>query len=211
MAGKENGVESEYDGFSGYGGHLGLFYKISDALSLGFTARTEVPIEMDGSVEILGNKLDSQVELTLPYAFTLGIGYQPDQKSTITFSASYSLYNHLDEITIKTEGQGPVHVPTGYTNNWFLGLGMEHRTERRLVFRCGLTYDQGATRGKGLSPKTNDVQKLTPRIGFGYPMTDSIEINLAGLIVFGFEEEYESRKYDQDNYSIALGFRFRYQ
>jgi long-chain fatty acid transport protein len=212
MEGEKNGVKSEYDGFAGYGGHLGLLYKISEELSVGFTARSEVPIEMDGSIKFDGNKFDSDVELTLPYSFTLGFGYKPAQNFTIGLSVSYALYNHMDEIIIKAEEPiGRREEPTGYDNNWFLGLGMEYRTESRFVFRGGLTYDRGVTRGKWLDEKTNDVQKWTPRIGVGYDITESIEMNIAGLIVFGVEEEYNSKKYDQDNFSISVGFRFKYR
>ena len=165
---------------------------------------------MDGSVKFAGNKFDSEVELTLPYSFSVGLGYKPDPDLTLSLSATYSFYNHLDEITIKTEGQSPVDIPTGYTNNWFLGLGMEYRTERSLIFRCGVTYDHGATRGKWLNAKTNDVLKLTPRLGVGYDITDSVEVSISGLFVFGFEEEYDSKKYDQDNLSITLGCRLKY-
>ncbi|MBW2145259.1 MAG: hypothetical protein JRG75_12800, partial [Deltaproteobacteria bacterium] len=44
-----------------------------------------------------------------------------------------------------------------------------------------------------------------------YDITETIELNIAGLIVFGFEEEYGSEKFDQDNYAILLGFRYMAQ
>jgi long-chain fatty acid transport protein len=204
-------VESEYDGFAGYGGHIGFLYKPTDEFGIGFTARSEVSIEMDGEVKMAGFKFDSEVELTFPYSFTLGFGYEPAPNLTLGFSSSYMLWDHMDEITVKTDGQMPVDNPTGYKNNWVLGLGMEYRPEGRFTFRSGLKFDQGATKKKYLHARSNDVDKLTPGIGIAYDITETIELNIAGLVVFGFEEEYGSKKFDQDNYAILLGFRYKAQ
>jgi len=206
-------VESEYDGVSGYGGHIGFLYKPTDEFGIGFTARSEVSIEMDGEVKIkmAGLKFDSDVELTFPYSFTLGFAYEPAPDLTLGFSSRYTLWNHMDEITIKTDGQMPVDNPTGYKNNWVLGLGMEYRPEGRFTFRSGLKFDQGATKKKYLHARSNDVDKLTPGVGIAYDITETIEINIAGLVVFGLEEKYGSEKFDQDNYAFLLGFRYKAQ
>lgn len=204
-------IKSEYDGLSGYGGHIGFLYKPTDKFGVGFTARSEVPIEMDGEVKVAGLKLDSEVEFTFPYSFTLGVGYEPAPNLTFGFSSTYMLWNHMDEIKIKNEGQGRIENPTGYKNNWVLGLGLEYRTDGRFTFRSGLKFDMGATKKKWLNARSNDVDKLTPGIGIGYDVTESVELNIAGLLVFGFEEEYDSKKFDQDNYAILIGLRYNGQ
>ncbi len=203
-------MKSEYDGISGYGGHIGFLYKPTDKFGVGFTARSEVPIEMDGEVKVPGFKFDSEVEFTFPYSFTLGFGYEPCSNLTLGLSFYYLLWNHMDEMKIKTEGQSTVNDPTGYKNSWNIGLGMEYRTNAEFIFRAGLKYDQGATKVKWLDPRSNDVDKLTPSIGIAYKINKSVEMNIAALRVFGLEKEYNSRKYDQNNYSFIVGFRFKY-
>jgi hypothetical protein len=74
-----------------------------------------------------------------------------------------------------------------------------------------LKFDQGATKDEWLHARSNDVDKLTPGIGIGYDITESIELNIAGLVVFGFEKEYDSKKYDQDNFALIVGFRYKAQ
>jgi len=206
-------IKSEYDGISGYGGHIGFFYKPTSEFGVGLTARSPVAMEMDGEVKVkaAGIKSDSEVEFTFPQSYTLGIGYDPSQNLTLGFSATYILWNHMDDITVKTEGLPSMDQPTGYENNWVLGLGMEYRTNGRLTYRSGLKFDQGATKRKYLDERSNDVDKLTPGINIGYDITETIELNIAGLLVFGFEEEYDSKKYDQDNYAIIIGFRYKAQ
>ena len=209
MEGEELGVKSEFDGIAGYGGHIGFLYKPTDKFGVGFTARSEVPIEMDGTLKMGGLKIDSEVEFTFPYSFTLGFGYEPAPNFILGFSTSYTLWNHMDEITIKPKGQPAIDDPTGYKNNWVLGLGMEYRTNNRLTYRAGLKFDQGATKDKWLNARSNDVDKLTPGIGIGYNITESMELNIAGLVVFGLEKEYDSKKYDQDDFAFIVGLRFQ--
>jgi len=204
-------VKSEYDGIAGYGGHVGILYKPTEKLGVGVTVRSEVPIEMDGSVKINGSKIDSEVEFTFPYSFTLGFGYELAPNITLGFSSRYSLWNQMDEIKIKNSGQSPIYNPTGYKNNWVIGLGLEYRPEGRFTIRSGLKFDQGATEDEWLNARSNDVDKLTPGIGIGYDITETIELNIAGLVIFGFEKEYDSKKYDQDNFAFIAGFRYKAQ
>jgi len=81
--------KSEYDGIAGYGAHIGFMYEPAEKFTLGFVARSEVPIEMDGKEKIAGIKRDSEVEFTLPHYFTLGLGYKPDNDLTFGLSFSY--------------------------------------------------------------------------------------------------------------------------
>ena len=61
MEREEDGVEMEYDGIAGYGGHIGFMYKPTEKWNIGFTARSPIPIEMDGEVKIAGLKYDSEI------------------------------------------------------------------------------------------------------------------------------------------------------
>ncbi len=202
-------MKSEYDGVGGYGAHIGLMYKPTDQWNIGLTARSEVSIEMDGEVKFDGTKFDSDVELTFPYSFILGFGYKPDYNLTFSLSFNYRLYGDMDEITFKTAGV-KVRNKTYYENCWLIGLGMEYRMKNNLIVRLGLKYDQAVPENKGLNPSSNDIDLLTPSIGFAYPVTQFTEISLSGLAAFGFEKEYNEAKYEQDLLSFTIGFRFKF-
>jgi len=203
-------VKNEYSGIAGYGGHIGLMYKPTKEWSVGFTARSEIPIEMDGEVKVDGTKYDSEVEFTLPSSFSLGFGYQPDPKLTIGLSFYYFLYGDTDKITFETEGLGVDKNPTHYKNCWIVGLGLEYKIKSDLVIRGGIKFDQGAAMDKGLNPATVDVDLITPTINVAYDITESIEMNIAGLKTFGLEEEYDSKKYTKDFLAFIIGIRFKY-
>jgi len=59
-------------------------------------------------------------------------------------------------------------------------------------------------------PSSNDIDLLTPSIGFAYPVTQFTEISLSGLAAFGFEKEYNEAKYEQDLLSFTIGVRFKF-
>ena len=203
-------VETEYEGFAGYGGHIGFMYKPTEKWNIGFTARSPVPIEMDGEVKIAGIKYDSEIEFKLPPSFTLGFGYKPDPDLLFSLSFSYRLWSHMDEITSTTELIGKIKERTDYKNSWVLGTGMEYKISNLMTFWAGLVFIQGATKTEGLNPETNDVDMLDPNIGFAYKITESIEMDISCVYMYGFEKTYSNKKYSFENVLVCLGLRFNF-
>ncbi len=203
-------IKSEYEGIAGYGGFLSILYKMSEAWRIGFSVRSEVPIEMDGKVEFSGYRYDSQVEFTFPYSFELGFGYKPNLNITLGLVVCYRLWDDMDKITFSTEGQQKNELSTGYTNNWLVGLGIEYNVTNDFSIFGGVKYIQSATKDRALDSGSNDVDTLGPSIGVAYDITDFIEINVVGNYVYGLEREYDSKKYDYDHIVFLLGFRFMY-
>jgi len=210
MERKEGLVKMEYDGLAGYGGHIGFMYKPAEEWSIGFTARTNVPIEMDGEARIAGTKYDSEIEFTFPSSFTLGFGYEHDPNLMFSVSFSYRLWGHMDKMTIKTEGRPVDELPTAYKNSWWIGAGIEYRMVGDLSVRTGLVFIGGATEAKGLDPETNDVDQLTPNIGFAYNITRNMDADFNAVYINGLEEKYDSKKYDYRNLLFMIGLRFKF-
>ena len=202
-------VEREYDGYSGYGAHIGFMYKPTTDLGIGLTIRSPIQIEMDGTEEIAGFKSNSELEFKLPSYFTIGLGYILKHNLELGFSVTYMLYNHLDKLTFTTSNI-ETEEETHYTNSWMLGVGVEYITKRGLIYRAGMAFLPQSTKEKGLVPVSNDVDILTPRIGIAYNITDSIELNILAFYAYGFERRYMSRKYDQDYLALWVAFRGKY-
>lgn len=203
-------IKTNYDGIAGYGGHIGVMYKPTKIWSLGLFIKSEIQIELDGEMTIEGIDNNSEVELTLPYVFTLGVGFKPKPELTIGLDVSYLLYSDLDEITVKTDGFPADPVPTFYENSFEIRLGMEYRISKQFAVRTGFYFSEGATKDKGLNPASNDVDVLQSCIGVGYRITKSIEMAVSGFYVYGFEEEYNSQKFDQEHFILVTGLRFIY-
>ena len=74
----------------------------------------------------------------------------------------------------------------------------------------GLKYVQGATEDEGLNPSSDDVDLVIPSIGVGYNVTESLEVDVAGAYVIGFEKEYLSQKFDQDHFIVLSGAKINF-
>ncbi len=81
-----------------------MLYKPVKDIGIGVTIRSEVPIKMDGRVRIAGAGADSEVEFTLPYYFTLGIGCSPVERFTLGLSATYMLLGRPGQNDIYNHG-----------------------------------------------------------------------------------------------------------
>lgn len=204
-------VTSKYQRIlAGCGGHVSLFYKPVEALGLGFTARSKVPVKMGGDIEVLssGTRLDSEVEFTLPYAFSVGVGYKPGPKMTLGLTCNTILWGEMDEITFTTAGIENVSN-THYRNSVLVGLGMEYWLKDRLALRTGFKYAQGATENQGLTFASNDVDLLVFSVGAGFAIKGSMEIDINTGYTYGLEKEYQSRTYDLDTFIVLIGMRWK--
>ena len=203
-------VKSKYDDIAGVGWHLSLLYKPLKVLSLGVTVRSQVPVKMGGYVKIpsAGIRMSSEVGFTLPYAFSVGLGYKPDPKMTLGLTCNYILWGDMDEMVFNTAGVREVSK-TFYKNSVLVGLGIEYWLKERFALRGGLKYAQGATQDRGLTFASNDVDLLVFSMGGGYDLTRSVEIDLNVAYTYGFEKEYRGRKYDLDTILVLIGMRYK--
>jgi long-subunit fatty acid transport protein len=55
---------------------------------------------------------------------------------------------------------------------------------------------------------SSNVDLLACFIGAGYNITKSIAIGISLMCIYGFEDEYDSRKYNAGSPSLILGFRY---
>jgi long-chain fatty acid transport protein len=201
-------TKSDYSGLSGYGGHVGLMYKPTDTIGIGFVARSSIQVNMDGTVEAANVKQDSKVSFTMPSSYTVGLGYQPNKNFTVGLAFWYRLYSDTSEMIFKTAGVES-SMKTYFKDSWLVGIGAEYIINNKFTVRGGLKYDQGSTKKEGLNPAFNDIDFLLPSIGIAYNITKSMELNVDWNAAFGVQERYESKNYDKFLSGIYAGIRFK--
>ncbi len=220
-------VETEYDGVSGYGLHTGLLYKPADKWSLGLCIRSRVKMEMDGDVTADGKKSKSEVEYTLPYYISFGIGYKPDSKLTLSLDFCHMAWRDMDEMEFITWGETDDNITAGtktirktwYDDSWRIGLGMEYQLKDNLALRGGLKYSGNATQRRGLdvsddvnilvSP-SSDIDMLVYSLGFAYDYSKKIEIDVTANHTYGLERDINNKKYNQEHIIFSFAGRFRF-
>ncbi len=210
-------VESEYEGLAGYGYDIGVLYKPTDKMSFGLVYKSPVPIKMDGEVKVSGLPAsDSEIELTVPTYVSFGLGWVVNRKMDIGFDACFMRYGEMDKRTIKTAGLED-ESPTYYKDCWRLGIGARYKMDEKLTIMGGFKYTESGTKNRGLDisndidtliPPACDVDLLSTALGFSYNIKDNIKINITGFYVYGFEEEVNTKEYNQEHLSSIVGADF---
>jgi long-chain fatty acid transport protein len=198
--------KNEFDGFAGYGGNIGIMYKPTEDLSIGFTIKSEVPIEMDGEEKIDGVKYDSEIKFKLPYYFDLGFGYDIRPNLTLGIDFCYMLWSDMDEIEFDILGD----QETKYIDSWRISIGMDYRISRKLAIRSGLKFQQASQREKDqIYPGTTEMDQWTPSISFAYKIRESTELCIGPAYTFATEDDgFQEAKTRHFTISAAARFRF---
>lgn len=199
------GYENEYEGIAGYGGNIGVMYNPSDKLSIGFNIRSKSSIKMDGEEQEAGIKYDSEIEFTLPYYFDLGFGYKPTQSLTLGLNFVRMTWSDTDEYKFTRLGS----VETHFEDSWRMGLGLEYIMNDKLSVRAGLKYTNPSSDKKYLYAGSSEIDLWIWTAGAAYAITESVELNFAGLYNYGYEE-YDSQEYKAEHFFLTVGARFRY-
>ena len=207
--------ESEYNGRSGYGWNLGVFYQATDSLSVGLGAISSSSVRMDGeeraSVPAFGVETtnDSQIELGVPWYFTAGVGYRPQPGLTLALSACWMNWSAQPEVVIGHDDAGAAtQVTTHYKDSFRASVGLEYAASRKLVLRAGLKYQPGATEDDHLVPSANDVDLLVPSVGVGYRIGSALQLDLAAFFVIGQRTSHGQESFDQDHVMLVVGLRW---
>ncbi len=119
------------------------------------------------------------------------------------------LWGDMDLMNFTTAGT-KTDLSTNYKDSWLVGLGIAYETGGESTLIAGVKYAQGATKDKGLNAATNDVDLLILSVGILYDLNKALEIGITGFYVMGFEEEYNSQKFDQDHVVLLCGSTFKY-
>ena len=182
-------------------------YKPLEMLKVGFCARSAFPVDLDGKMKIDAERYQSRVVFDLPPIFTLGVGYKPLDKVTLGLDISYMMYGDMDEIRFKTTGLPTEHNRTYYKDAWEFKIGGDYQATERLAVRAGFFFTEGATKLKGLTPASNDIDLLIPSVGLAYRLTDAFEFTLGMSYNGGLEREYAGQRFDVDHWNVVSGMR----
>lgn len=185
----------------GFGGNLGIMYKVNEYAQFGISGKLPSSMKMDGDVEITtwrSNKLayynnledpdnetpwenitptrtvaehDAKATLNLPGDIGLGVALMPSQKWTISADVSYTFWNSMDKVVIDL-----ANIPDAYDPV------MNTLWKDTFRFSLGTQYK---------------VNKVALRGGFFYDETP-VPYNTLSLILPDFADKYSG--------NVGLGF-----
>jgi long-chain fatty acid transport protein len=155
-------TDNEANGF-GWGINVGTMYQPTDRLTLGLTYMSELKARLNGNSNICLGPIkiedDFDSEFTFPSRLGMGIAYQLNNKTLVSFDANWYGYSKtVDKITLRFR-----ELPISKTNklnwkdNFSLHLGARYKINYDWLFRCGIGYQTAAVPDETISQLTPDV------------------------------------------------------
>ncbi len=93
----------EADGY-GFGGIVGLLYKLKDNLKVGAVYRSRMDVRFEGQREtifVVDTQQDSKFNYHFPASAAIGIAYEPIDKLTLAFDVDWTDWSYLYEVVSK--------------------------------------------------------------------------------------------------------------
>ncbi|MGM0477687.1 MAG: OmpP1/FadL family transporter [Bacteroidota bacterium] len=184
---------------TGHGFNIGIFYELSDQVSLGLSYRSGVQVALDGGKAAfdvppsLSSNFPSTSfgsEINLPSVTNFGISIQLNEKTRFNFDVNYITWSSYDTLAFdfeeNTEQLEDSKSPRNYTNAAIFRAGIEHEFTDQFVFRGGAYYDFTPVQNGYLTPETPDMDKIGVTVGASYSIKQW-NIDASFMYIYGSE------------------------
>lgn len=211
----------------GHGFNAGIYYEVSDKISVGVSYRSGVTIALNEGMAqfdvapILENAFPEtgfKSGLDLPSVFNFGISFMATEKLRIAAEVNYVAWSSYDTLSFdfetNTDQLQDVNSPRNYKNVAILRLGGEYELNDQLTVRGGFYYDFTPVQDGYLTPETPDMDKFGFTVGASYTI-NKLTIDAAFLYIQGperkdtnFESGYSGR---WSSNAFIPGISFKYE
>jgi long-chain fatty acid transport protein len=187
--------KTELDGkANGLGFNAGIFYQPIDQFSVGISYRSKVNMKVDGGdakftglpTSIVARfqdvKFDS--ELPLPQVASIGFGFYPSEKLTLSLDVNYVGWSDYDTLAFDFDKADVPDSKAGrkYEDIFIFRLGGQYKANDQLSLRAGGYYGISPVQNGYLTPETPDANRFGLSAGLGYRLGEHFEVD--GSFVF---------------------------
>lgn len=203
----EGSVTLDGKATTAFGYNVGVLYKVSDKLDLGFNYRSRVDMEVeDGETEFVvpgalrpffpANNTFS-ASLPLPSVTTFGLTYHLNENFQLGAQfdwVGWSAYESLNiDFATNTPALDDSNSPRNYEDSWVAHLGGEYGLESGLKLRAGFYYDVTPVKDGYMTAETPDNDRLGFTAGLGYGVGNFV-LDLSFLYVHSAAREQTTQQ-----------------
>lgn len=184
---------------NGHGFNIGVFYELSDNVSMGLSYRSGVKVALDGgqaefdvppSLSANFPSTSFGTEINLPSVLNFGVSISLTEKTTFNFDVNYIAWSSYDTLGFdfeqNTEQLEDTKSPRRYQNAAILRAGVEHEFSESFMLRGGAYYDFTPVQNGYMTPETPDMDKLGLTIGASYAI-NNFNIDASFMYIHGAE------------------------
>ncbi len=212
----ENGARSnvtiEESGISAFNYNIGFLARPIDKLKLGISYRSKVDMEArggDANFENIPSSLQSTFpdttfnsDLVLPAELTLGMAYDLDDKTILTFDINRTYWSEYKTLDVTFNSPAPDSInPRNYKDANVYRFGVQHGLNETWVLRGGFYIDDSPIQSGYYAPETPRNDSIGLTAGASYTVNKQMDLDFSFLYLM-FDEFYGS--YDYFNQSGTL-------
>lgn len=180
-AGASLRINDKMDGV-GFGGIVGLLWKVNAHLKAGVTYRTEMSVDHDGERTLVAGGVpttsNARAEVRYPASLGLGIALSPSENLTLALDANWTGWSSLDQVTTRTDNAPDSITQLHARDTWDIRIGAEYKLAAGWAVRAGYAYSQGAFPNTHIIPAQPDADGQEIGLGIG-KTTGAWRIDLA--------------------------------
>ncbi|MFA7061118.1 MAG: outer membrane protein transport protein [Pedobacter sp.] len=204
---------------NGIGYNVGLFWNITDYLSLGASYRSDVKINIDGdfSVDISPQKWAGNTSVTLPQQVFAGVSYRISDSLGMEVGMRWEDWSSFSQLQINVPGVFKEVVSRDWHDSFAVNWGGKYRLSNRYSVSAGYLYGWNPVPDATFEPAIPDsnthlfcvggeaqANKLKISIGYGYQLQEerTKTTNIHGSFANG--------RYNSDLHLLGLSMGWRF-
>ncbi|HET6397226.1 MAG TPA: outer membrane protein transport protein [Pseudoxanthomonas sp.] len=172
---------------------VGLSWRPTDTLSIGYMHRSEIDHELDGEADFTvpanvasilaatGQYVDTDAgaKLTTPSVDTLSATWQATDRFALMGEVSRTDWRSLKEIRIEFDNPRQADSAEDYNwdESWFYTLGGEYALNDRVTLRAGIARDESPVSLPYRTPRMPDQDRNWYSLGVTWAATDNFELS----------------------------------
>ncbi len=190
-----------------FGYNAGIMYKPVEKVTLGFTYRSEVAAEFEGSGQFrdlpgaFKVPVEGSTTIDLPASWVAAVNVKPTDDLSVEVDYVWWGWSSYDELRI--EFDQPVQELGGITetvternfqDSWQLRVGSEYTgiPLEGLTVRAGIAYDKNPIREKYVDPTLPDADRWLFSGGLTFSITDYLDVDASYIFIRAKQRRVEN-------------------
>lgn len=211
--GNRTNVTIDASGVNAWGYNLGLMFRPSEKLILGFNYRSEILVEAKGGEAdfenvpsaLPGDFSDTTFDATLPLPaeLTVGLSYAVSDEWLFAFDFNRAYWDVYESLDVQFNNSAGLSVnPRNYKNSSTYRFGAEYTANEKFVLRGGFYFDESPVQDGFFAPETprNDSVGFTGGVTINVNSRFAID---ASFLYLRFDEIDNSYDFYTDGSSFA--------
>lgn len=168
-----------------FGFNLGALAKIGDNSRVGFTYRSGVDHDIDGTLNFTGaipllglSNGPAHAAASLPSTAGLSVTSDIDPALTVSADVQFTHWSVFREIVVESANP-PADYPQHYRDSWMFAAGARYRLSPQWLIRAGVAWDETPVVSRFRTVNLPDTDRFLLGVGSAWQLTDALNLSAA--------------------------------